>query len=157
LAVRLERRDDGRVSLPEDEPRRQRHQRLVHVHDVEAFLPQQPLRGPPRARIDAESGFRLADDDGETAAERHFAVRERRRRRTEDADVVSDLSERAGLRADDRIHAAGAGEVVRGADADLHENTETEINTEIAKIAEKTKTGLLRLTIADALCARDRG
>ncbi len=118
FAIGVERCDDRHVGLPEDEPRRQRHQRLVHVNDVEALGAQQLLHGPPRPRIDAESCFRVADDDRDAAAERDFAVRRGRRRRAEDADIVSEASERAGLGAQNRVHAAGAAQVVGRAYAD---------------------------------------
>ena len=75
LAMRVKRGDDRSGGLSQGEPWHERHQRFVHVQDVEAFRPKQLRHPPSRSRIHTDAGFGAADECGAANGDARPVVR----------------------------------------------------------------------------------
>ena len=136
----------------------------MHVQHVELACTEQSPGPPPRARVDAERRFGVANDERHAAAERQFVRPERCGRRAEDADIVAKTPKRRRLSADVRVDAARSSEVVRGADPDakrplgpiaVHEREDEELDR-CSKIAQDGRESALD-RLAVRCVGRQRG
>ena len=84
----------------------------MHVDDVERRAVEDPGDAPRGERVETEARLGAADRDAAAAAERDFAVGERRRCRSVDGDGVAALAQRTRLRADLCADASVGREVV---------------------------------------------
>jgi hypothetical protein len=88
FAMDVKSADDGAARFPDHDPRDERCERLVHVHDVEAFS-EHPTDRRWAVRIDAETRPGPTERHRYAAAERLLAAAERRGGRPVHAHVVT--------------------------------------------------------------------
>ena len=119
FAMHVERPDDRNGGAHERQPRRERRERFMDVHDVGAAR-EHRADAAPGPGIDAQSRLGSAEVHRKRTAQRYFAIGQRPRRGAVDEDDVSQAHERPRLRADLVVDTAVRRQVVWCDNGDPH-------------------------------------